>query len=72
MLEMMSVAIPSLSAPLIILRPSGSDREIFRRYTPVKITKKPLRRDNVLTASEVLKPPYKMKEAHRVAVVKVT
>lgn len=52
--------------------PSGSPREIFKRYTPVKITKNPLRRDKVLTASEVLKPPYKTNEAQSVAVVNVT
>lgn len=45
---------------------------MLRRYTPVNITKKPQSRDMVFTASEVLKPPYKMKEAVRVAVVNVT
>jgi hypothetical protein len=69
---MISVAIPSLLAPSINLCPSGSDREMFRRYTPVNMTRKPLRSDKVLTASDVLKPPYKMNEAQRVAVVKVT
>jgi hypothetical protein len=45
---------------------------MLRRYTPVNMTRKPLRSDKVLTASDVLKPPYKMNEAQRVAVVKVT
>jgi len=52
-----SVGMPSREAPFIILWPSESPREILRRYTPVKITKNPLRRDIVLTASTVLKPP---------------
>jgi hypothetical protein len=57
MLEIPSVGIPSGATPFIILCPSGSPLEILRRYTPVNITRNPLSRDNVLTASEVLKPP---------------
>jgi hypothetical protein len=36
------------------------------------VTRNPQRRDSVLTTSVVLKPLKRMKEAHRVAVVKVT
>jgi hypothetical protein len=38
----------------------------------VKVTRKPLRRERVLTGSVVLKPEKRMKEAQRVAVVNVT
>jgi hypothetical protein len=38
----------------------------------VKVTRKPQRREMVLMASVVLKPLKRMKEAQRVAVVKVT
>jgi hypothetical protein len=38
----------------------------------VKVTRKPQRRERVLTGSAVLKPWNRMKEAQRVAVVKVT
>jgi hypothetical protein len=38
----------------------------------VKIVRKPQRREMVLTASVVLKPRKRMKEAVRVQVVKVT
>jgi hypothetical protein len=38
----------------------------------VKIVRKPQRREMVLTASVVLKPRKRMKEAMRVKVVKVT
>jgi hypothetical protein len=36
------------------------------------MTRKPERREMVLTASVVLKPPKRMKDATRVAVVNVT
>jgi hypothetical protein len=52
--------------------PFGSRRLRFRRYTPVKVKRKPQIRDMVLTVSVVLKPLKSMKEAQRVAVVKVT
>ena len=52
--------------------PSGSSRERFRRYTPVKIVRKPQRREMVFTASVVLKPWKRMKLAVKVQVVKVT
>ena len=44
------------------------------RYTPVKIVRKPHRRDTDLTSSlsEMLKPWKRMKEAARTAVVNVT
>jgi len=71
MLEIISVPTPSV-APFSILRPSGSPLDKFNRYTPVKITRKPARRDIVLTALVVLNPPKRMKEAQSVAVVKVT
>lgn len=66
------MAIPSCMWPLINLSPLGSPRERLSRYTPVKMTRKPLSRERVLTASDVLKPPYRIKDAHSVAVVKVT
>lgn len=70
---MMSVAIPSCGQPPWIIRaPSGSPREILSKYTPVKMTRNPARSEIVLTASDVLKPPYRMNEATNVAVVKVT
>ena len=52
--------------------PSGSPRERFNRYTPVNITKNPLSKERVFTASVVLKPRKRMKEATNVKVVKVT
>jgi hypothetical protein len=52
--------------------PSGSWRERFRRYTPVKMMRNPQSSEMVLTASVVLNPLKRMKEAQRVAVVKVT
>jgi len=52
--------------------PSGSSRERLRRYTPLKMVRKPQRREMVLTVSVVLKPLKRMKEATRVKVVKVT
>ena len=72
MLEIMSV--PTASAPARPDRrvPLGSIRERFRRYTPVKVTKKPQRRESVVTVSVVLNPLNRIKEAHSVAVVKVT
>jgi len=53
-------------------RPSGSSRERLSRYTPVKIVRNPQRREMVFTASVVLKPLKRIKEAIRVKVVKVT
>lgn len=38
----------------------------------MKVTRKPQRRESVLTTSVVLKPLKRMKEAQRVAVVNVT
>lgn len=52
--------------------PFGSDLERLSKYTPVKVTKKPQIREIVLTVSVVLKPPKRMNEAQRVAVVNVT
>ena len=54
------------------LAPLGSVRERLRRYTPVKMIRKPQRREIVFTGSLVLKPRKRTKEATRVAVVKVT
>lgn len=54
------------------LVPLGSYRDRLRRYTPVKVTRKPQSRERVLTISVVLKPLKRMKEAQRVAVVNVT
>jgi hypothetical protein len=54
------------------LKPWGSVREKLRRYTPEKITRNPQRREIVFMAEVVLKPLNRMKEAHSVAVVKVT
>jgi len=70
--EIPSVGTPSVAFPLSILWPSGSVVDRLRRYTPVKMTRKPQRREIVLTASVVLNPRKRMKEADRVAVVKVT
>lgn len=69
MLEIMSVAIPS---GWLGFRLSGYVRERLRRYTPVKMTRKPQRREMVFTESAVLNPLNRIKEAHNVAVVKVT
>ena len=52
--------------------PSGSSRLKFSRYTPVNIVRKPQSKLMVLTASVVLKPRKRMKDAVRVNVVKVT
>ena len=52
--------------------PSGSSRLKFSRYTPVKMVRKPQSKLIVLTASVVLKPRNRIKEAVRVKVVKVT
>lgn len=72
-LAMPSVGTPSSSSfEFTMVCPSGSCRERFRRYTPVKMTRNPQSRDMVLTASVVLNPLKRMKEAQRVAVVKVT
>jgi hypothetical protein len=57
MAERGSVAMPSCRVPLIMRRPLGSPREMLRRETPVKITRKPQSREMVFTASDVLKPP---------------
>lgn len=71
--EIMSVPTESSPPrPEIILKPLGSLRDKFRRYTPVKVTRKPQRRESVLIGSVVLKPLYRMNEAQSVAVVKVT
>lgn len=69
--------IPSTGAPSSDFRgpfivPSGSTRAVFRRYTPVNMIRKPQSREIVLTASEVLNPPNKMKDARMVALVNVT
>jgi hypothetical protein len=56
----------------IALNPWGSVREKFSRYTPENMTKNPQRREIVFMAEVVLNPLKSMKEAHRVAVVKVT
>lgn len=72
------LAIPSVGTPSSSslewdrLCPSGSCRERFRRYTPVKMMRKPQSREMVLTASVVLNPWNRIKEAQSVAVVKVT
>jgi len=68
--------IPSVGTPSGELTanrvPLGSVREWLRRYTPEKMMRKPHSREIVLTGSEVLKPRKRMKDAQRVAVVKVT
>lgn len=71
-LEIISVPVTSVPCPASILVPLGSRRERFNRYTPVKVTRKPHSKERVLTVSVVLKPENRMKEAQRVAVVKVT
>lgn len=69
----MSVGVASYPPrPAMSFWPFGSPRERFRRYTPVKVTRKPQSSDSVLTGSVVLKPLNKMNEAQRVAVVNVT
>lgn len=68
----MSVPVASVERPASALIPCGSARERFRRYTPVNVMRKPHNSDRVLTVSVVLKPENRMKEAQRVAVVKVT
>jgi hypothetical protein len=72
MLEIMSVAMPSVPCPLSILCPLGSSLDRFSKYTPVKMVRKPQRREIVLTALVVLKPPNRINEAQSVAVVNVT
>jgi len=52
--------------------PSGSSLDRLRRYTPVKMMRKPQRSEIVLIASVVLKPWKRMKEASSVKVVNVT
>lgn len=54
------------------LRPSGSSRERFRRYTPENMMRKPHRSEIVLTADVVLKPWKRRNDAMRVQVVNVT
>jgi hypothetical protein len=70
-----TISVPAASKPprpATSLCPWGSPRERFRRYTPVKVTRKPQSNESVLTGSVVLKPLKRMKEAQSVAVVKVT
>lgn len=67
-----SVGTPSSSNFELSSCPSGSCREMFKRYTPEKIIRKPQSSEMVLTASVVLNPLNRMKEAQRVAVVNVT
>lgn len=72
-LAMPSVGTPSSSNfELSRCRPSGSCRERFKRYTPEKIVRNPQSNEMVLTASLVLNPLKRIKEAHSVAVVNVT
>ena len=72
MLAMPSVGTPLVSLPFSRRRPSGSPRDRLSRYTPVKMTRKPQSSEMVLTASVVLKPRKRMKDATSVEVVKVT
>ena len=63
---------PSVKREPNALLPLGSSRERFKRYTPEKMMRKPHNSDNVFTASVVLKPLNRMRDAKMVAVVKKT